>query len=89
MSDSLKNFVKYTSRKFYCKPDATSCKNKVFRIKMPCESCKELSSFFMEENPKLCSSCSIEFDIFHMWETKHGKFRGWKSVKEWEQRYNV
>lgn len=52
-----------------------------------CEACScEFTSFVLEVL-RICNVCRNEYSAFQRWMVKHGTFIGWKSVEEWEKRY--
>lgn len=52
-----------------------------------CEVCHcEFTSFILEVL-RMCNMCRSEYNAFQKWVAKHGQFIGWKSVEEWEKRY--
>ena len=54
-----------------------------------CDICnKEMEFFTGIEILRVCSHCRAHAREFQVWEQKHGKFTGWKSVKEWEEKYD-
>ncbi len=90
MSDSISQYNRYSSTRFYGVPKTSpKTKNKAIRVRFPCHGCGTMTLFFMEENPKLCGFCGLEFVKFKLWEKIHGIFTGWKSVADWERRHDV
>ncbi|HDY87919.1 MAG TPA: hypothetical protein ENH82_07390 [bacterium] len=90
MSDSISRYNRYSSTRFYGVPKTSpKTKPKMYRVRFLCQGCGELHLFFVEESPKLCFGCLQQFQIFQRWEQRYGPFRGWGSVKDWEDRYNA
>ena len=59
------------------------------RFFLKCEICGNSNWFFIHEPYKICKDCVLHFQDFKAWEEKHGKFQGWKSIEEWEKRYDI